>query len=139
MQGAGMTGAETLVWLVVAFADGSDCLLQGSFHRLPEGHTFVREDGCSIRSQQEGSHVVLWSNHRWVAIRIPAGAKSLSYRWGRAVAYINGDSVKVQYGTIAEHLQLGPSMSDQDRMDPPGQWRIDDAVILRKSRPSKTV
>jgi len=123
-----MTGVETLLWLVLAFADGSDCLLQGSFHWLPEGQTFVREDGCAVRSQQEGDHVVLWSDHRWVAIKIPTGAKSLSYRWGRAVAHVNGNSVKVHYGTVMNELQSAPSMRDQDRTDFLEKWRIDEAL-----------
>ena len=32
-----MTGVEILAWLVLAFADGPDCLLQASLHRLPDG------------------------------------------------------------------------------------------------------
>jgi len=99
-----MKGVETLAWLVLAFSDGSDCLLQGSFHGLPQGRTFVREDGCAVQSQQDGGYLVFWSDHRWVAIRIPSGAKSLSYRWGRAVAHVNGDSVNVQQWTVHERL-----------------------------------
>jgi hypothetical protein len=132
-----MTGVETLLWLVLAFADGSDCLLQGSFHWLPEGQVFVREDGCSVRSQQEGRHVVFWSNHRWVAVRIPSGAKSLSYRWGRAVAHVNGDSVKVEYGTILGEFQSAPSVGDPDRLEPLQKWRVIGMLAYRRAEQSR--
>ena len=126
-----MTGVEMLAWLVLAFADGPDCLLQGSFRWLPDGPALVRADGCAVRSQQEGSHVVFWSDTRWVAIRVPNGARSLSYRWGRAVAFVNGKSVTVQHGNIAGGLQTRPSLSHQDRMDPLEKWRTTDALTLR--------
>jgi hypothetical protein len=129
-----MAGIDTFLWLVVAFADGSDCLLQGSFQRVPAGQVFMREDGCSVHSQQEGAHVVFWSHHRWVAIKIPVGAKSLSYRWGRAVAHINGDSVTVQYGNIMGAAQRGPSMNGQDQQDPLQKWRAGDALVHRRIR-----
>jgi len=77
-----MTGIEIFAWLVLAFADGPDCLLQASVHWLPGGPAWVREDGCAVHSQQEGSHIVFWSDARWVAIKIPPGARSLSYRSG---------------------------------------------------------
>jgi len=133
-----MTAVETLVWLVLAFADGSDCLLQGSFHWRSEEQTFVREDGCAIRSQQEGSHVVFWSAHRWVAVKIPRGAKSLSYRWGRAVAHVNGDSVIVQHGSIMGEIQSGPSTRNQDWRDPREKWRVSARLthrIIHNGRP----
>src|SRR5215831_13408470 len=38
-----------------------------------------------------GGYVVFWSDNRWVTIKIPTGARSLSYRWGRAVAFLNED------------------------------------------------
>jgi hypothetical protein len=129
-----MTGVEILAWLVLAFADGPDCLLQASLHWLPEGPALMREDGCAVRSQQEGSHVVFWSDTRWVAIRIPNGARSLSYRWGRAVAFVNGKIVTVQHGSIAGGLQTEPSLSHQDRMDPLEKWRITNALILRRTQ-----
>ena len=56
-----MTGIESIAWLVLAFADGPDCLLQASVHWLPEGPAWVREDGCAVHSQQEGSQIVFWS------------------------------------------------------------------------------
>jgi hypothetical protein len=118
-----MTGVETLAWLVLAFADGSDCLLQGSFHRPPEDRAFVREDGCPVQSRQEGGYVVFWSDNRWVAIKIPKGARSLSYRWGRAVAFVNGDSVKVQHGKVMGELQSGPAVRDDDHVMPLQKWR----------------
>lgn len=95
-----MTGFETLAWLVLTFADGPDCLVQGSFHWLPEGRVFVREDGCAIQSQQEGTQVVFWSNKVWVMVQLPTGARSLTYRWGRHVAFVNGDSVRVNMGKV---------------------------------------
>ena len=134
-----MTGVETLAWFVLAFADGSDCLLQGSFHWLQDGRVFAREDGCAVRSQQEGTHVVFWSDNRWVAIKVPTGARSLSYRWGRSVAFVNGDNVKVQHGTIMGDLQSGPSMKDQDKMDPHSKWRIGDALVHRRAHHSKAL
>lgn len=134
-----MTGVEALAWLVLAFADGSDCLLQGSFHRLPEGRAFLREDGCAVHSQQEGSHVVFWSDRRWVAIKIPTGARSLSYRWGRAIAFVNGDSVKVQHGTIMSELQSGPSMSHDQSLNSLSKWRIGDKLIRPTTRQSKVL
>jgi hypothetical protein len=126
-----MTGVETLLWLVVAFAEEPDCLLQGSFHRLPDGPAFVREDGCAVHSQEEGRYVVFWSESRWVAIKIPAGARSLSYRWGRAVAFVNGDSVKVQHGTILNALQRRPSARDHNNADLISKWRMHDARVTR--------
>jgi hypothetical protein len=132
-----MTGVEALAWLVLMFADGSDCLLQGSFHRLPEGRTFVREDGCAVQSQQEGGYVVFWSGNRWVAIKIPTGARSLSYRWGRATAFVNGDTVKIQHGKIMSELQSGPSVSNHDTMDPLSKWRMGDTLVHRKPRQSQ--
>lgn len=95
-----MTGFETLLWLVLAFADGPDCLVQGSFHWLPEGRVLVREDGCAVRSQQEGRQVLLWSNRMWVMVQLPTGARSFTYRWGRQVAFVNGDSVRVDIGRV---------------------------------------
>lgn len=131
-----MTGVETLAWLVLAFADGSDCLIQGSFHWLPEGRVFTREDGCSVHSQQEGAHVVFWSDSRWVAIKVPSGARSLSYRWGRSVAFVNGNNVHVQHGTILGNLQSSPSGRDRDqeRSDPQPGWRIGDAFAYQRTR-----
>lgn len=126
-----MTGIETLLWLVMAFADGPDCLLQGSFHWLPDGRAFVREDGCAVHSQQEGNHVVFWSESQWVAIQIPAGAKSLFYRWGRTVAYVNGDSVQVQYGTIVNALQPPPAVRDRSKTDLVSKWRMHDVGAVR--------
>jgi hypothetical protein len=131
-----MPGVETLAWLVLMFADGSDCLIQGSFHWLPEGRAFVREDGCAVQSQQEGGYVVFWSGNRWVAIKIPTGARSLSYRWGRAVAFVNGDSVKVQHGMIMSELQSGPSVSNHDTMGPLSKWRMGDTLVHRRARVS---
>lgn len=126
-----MTGIETLLWLVVAFAEGPDCLLQGSFHWLPDGRTFAREDGCAVHSQEEGSHVVFWSESRWVAIKIPTGARSLSYRWGRAVAFVNGDSVQVQHGTILNALQRPPSVRNRSKTDLVSKWRMRDTRVTR--------
>ena len=128
-----MTGVEILTWLVLAFVDGPDCLLQASFRWLPDGPALIRADGCAVRSQQEGSHVVFWSDTRWVVIRIPDGARSLSYRWGRAVAFVNGKSMPVQHGNIAGGSQTEPSLSRQDRMDPLEKWRTTDALILRRT------
>lgn len=134
-----MTGVETLAWLVLAFADGSDCLIQGSFHRLPEGRVFMREDGCSVHSQQEGTHVVFWSDSRWVAIKVPSGARSLSYRWGRSVAFVNGNNVHVQHGTILGNPQSSPSVRDRDqeKTDPQPGWRIDDAFAYQRAQQSQ--
>ena len=129
-----MTGVETLAWLVLAFTDGSNCLLQGSFHWLPQGRAFVREDGCAVQSQQEGSYLVFWSDHRWVAIKIPTGARSLSYRWGRAVAFVNGDSVKVQHGKIMGEFQSGSSITEHDNATPLSQWRTGCILVHRRSR-----
>jgi hypothetical protein len=114
------TGAEVFAWLVLAFADGPDCLLQTSLRWLPEGPAWVREDGCAVHSQQEGSHIVFWSDSRWVAIKIPTGARSLSYRWGRAVAFVNGKSVTVQYG----HMGGSQARPSQDPTDTVEKWRI---------------
>ena len=122
---------EIFAWLVLAFADGPDCLLQ--LHWLPDGAAMLREDGCAVRAQQEGSHVVFWSDSRWVAIRIPNGARSLSYRWGRTMAFVNGKSVTVHYGSIASTFQPAPSVSHQDRIDPLDKWRINNTPILRRS------
>ena len=126
-----MTGVETLAWLVLAFSDGSDCLLQGSFHWLPQGRTFVREDGCAVQSQQEGGYLVFWSDHRWVAISIPSGAKSVSYRWGRAVAHVYGDSVKVQHGKIMGEFQSAPCMSDSYHGSTFPKWSVGGAGRTR--------
>jgi hypothetical protein len=128
-----MTGVETFAWLVLAFADGPDCLLQASLTWHPEGTALVREDGCAVHSRQEGNHVVFWSDSQWVAIRIPNGARSLSYRWGRTLAFVNGKSVTVQYGTIASKFQPAPSMSHQDRIDPLDKWRTSNTPILLRS------
>ncbi len=118
-----MTGAEVLAWLVLAFADGPDCLLQASLQWRDSGPTWVRIDGCAVHSRQEGSHVVLWSASRWVAIKIPTEARSLSYRWGRAIALVNGKRVTVQYGNVGKGLQTNPSRHDDHiaRLD---EWRI---------------
>ena len=124
-----MTVIETCAWLVLAFTDGSECLLQGSFHWLPQGRAFVREDTCAVQSQQEGGYVVFWSDNRWVAIKVPPGARSLSYRWGRAVAFVNGDSVKVQHGKIVSELPSGPSMNDHESMPPIPKWRTGDLQV----------
>ena len=131
-----MTGVEMFAWLVLAFADGPDCLLHGSLQWLADGPALVREDGCAVRSRQEGNHIVLWSDSRWVAIKIPNGARSLTYRWGRAVAFVNGKSVTVQYGNIAGRLQTQPSLSREDRLDLLEKWRIRDNLLLWKSRPT---
>lgn len=132
-----MTGIEIFAWLVLAFADGPDCLLQASVHLLPEGPAWVREDGCAVHSQQEGSHIVFWSDARWVAIKIPTGARSLSYRWGRAVAFVNGKSVTVQYGKTGTR-QTRPSLS-QDRVDLLDKWKASTFPILRRSHHRSTV
>lgn len=124
-----MTGIEVFTWLILAFAEGPDCLLQASVHRLSDGQVWVREDGCAVHSQQEGSYIVFWSDARWVAIKIPAGARSLSYRWGRAVAFVNGKRVTVQYGNMGGK-ETRPSMS-QGRMDMLDKWRISDPPVLR--------
>jgi hypothetical protein len=128
-----MTAVEIFAWLVMAFAEGPDCLLQASLHWLPNEPALVREDGCAVHSQQEGSHVVFWSDSRWVAIRIPNGARSLSYRWGRAVAFVNGKSVTVQYGNILGGLQTRPSLSHQDRIDPLEKWRTSNTLTPREN------
>jgi hypothetical protein len=127
------TGVEIFAWLVLAFADGPDCLLQASVHWLPDGPTWVREDGCAVHSHHEGSHVVLWSESRWVAIKIPTGARSLSYRWGRAVAYVNGKSVTVQYGNLGDR-PTRPSLN-QGRVDMLDKWRISTPPILTEPTP----
>lgn len=138
-RGAGMTGVETLAWLVLAFVDGSDCLLQGSFHRLPESREFVREDGCPVRSHQGGGYVVFWSDNRWVAIKIPKGARSLSYRWGRAMAFVNGDSVKVQHGKIMSELQSGPAVNEHENVIPFPKRRAGNIPIPRSVRKTTLV
>ena len=80
-----MTGIEIFAWLVLAFADGPDCLLQASVHWLPEGPAWVREDGCAVHSQQEGSHIVILvrrsmgrdqNSHRRTVTVLPVGARS---------------------------------------------------------------
>ena len=121
------TGVALYAWLVLAFADGPDCLLQTSLHRLPDGPTWVREDGCAVHSQQEGSHIVFWSGSRWVAIKIPTGGRSLTYRWGRAVAFVNGKSVAVQFGSMGGQ-QTQPRLSHEgaDILD---KWRICDRPL----------
>lgn len=130
-----MTGIEApLLWLVLAFAGGSDCLLQGSFHQLHDQQAFVREDGCPVKSQQEGDHVVFWSQARWVAIKIPTGARSLSSRWGRTVAHVNGDTVTVQYGTTLDASQSEPALHDRSRMDLLDKWRISNLPAHRWTR-----
>ena len=126
-----MTGVEALAWLVLAFGEGPDCLLQVSFQPLPNGLALVREDGCAVHSLQEGSHVVLWSDTRWVAIKIPAGIRSLSYRWGRAVAFVDGKSVTVQYGSIMGDLLTRPSLRHQKPSDPIEKWRTNNSLIRR--------
>jgi hypothetical protein len=132
-----MTGIEIFAWLVLAFADGPDCLLQASVHWLPGGPAWVREDGCAVHSQQEGSHIVFWSDARWVAIKIPPGARSLSYRWGRAAAFVNGKSVTVQFGNTGAR-QTRPSLS-QDRVNLLDKWRVSTPPILRRSHRHRTV
>lgn len=122
-----MTGVEIFAWLVLAFTDGPECLLQASVHRLPEGPAWVREDGCVVHSRQEGNHIVFWSDARWVAIKIPAGARSISYRWGRGVAFVNGKSVLVQYGDMGGR-QSSPS-PNHDRMEMLDKWRISDSMV----------
>jgi hypothetical protein len=125
-----MAGVEILAWLVLAFADGPECLVQASLHGLSDEPAWVREDGCAVRSQQEGNHLVIWSDARWVAIKIPAGARSLSYRWGRAVAFVNGKSVTVQYGNMGGR-QPQPRLSHPDRMDLFDQWRTNQPQLFR--------
>lgn len=132
-----MTGTEIVAWLVLAFADGPDCLLQASIHWLPEGPAWRREDGCAVHSQQEGSHIILWSDARWVAIRIPTGARSLSYRWGRAVAFVNGKSVTVQFGNTGAR-QTRPSRS-QDQVDLLDKWRVSILPMFRRFHYRRTV
>lgn len=132
------TGVEILTWLVLAFADGPDCLLQASVQWLPDGPAWVREDGCAVHSQHEGSHVVLWSASRWVAIKIPTGARSLSYRWGRDVAFINGNRVTVQYGHIGTALQTHPSWRHEDQTDPLDKWRFSNTPLVRRPDHSNT-
>ena len=132
-----MAGIEIFAWLVLAFADGPDCLLQASVHWRPEGPAWVREDGCAVHSQQEGSHIVFWSDARWVAIKIPTGARSLSYRWGRAAAFVNGKSVTVHFGNTGAR-QTRPSLS-QDRVDLLDKWRVRTPPILRRSHRHRTV
>lgn len=132
-----MTGIEIFAWLVLAFADGPDCLLQASVHWLPGGPAWVREDGCAVHSQQEGSHIVFWSDARWVAIKILPGARSLSYRWGRAAAFVNGKSVTVQFGNTGAR-QTRPSLS-QDRVNLLDKWRVSTPPILRRSHRHRTV
>jgi hypothetical protein len=127
------TSIEILAWLVLAFADGPDCLLQASVQWLPDGPSWVREDGCAVHSEQEGSHVVFWSASRWVAIKIPNGARSLSYRWGRTVAFVNGSRVTVQYGNIGTGLQTSPSWRKEDGPDPLDTWRFSNVPIVRRA------
>ena len=117
-----MTGVEVLTWLVVAFADGPECLVQAALHGSPSGPAWIREDGCPVHSQQEGSHIVFWSNARWVAIKIPTGARSLSYRWGRAMAFVNGKSVTVQYGNLGGRQSM--PLLNRNRVDRFDKWRI---------------
>jgi hypothetical protein len=121
-------GVEILAWLVLAFADGPDCLLQASVHWRPDGPAVMREDGCAVHSRHEGSHVLFWSDSRWVVIKIPRDARSLSYRWGRAMAFVNGKSVRIQHGNIGNSLQAGPR-SRQDATDPVDRWRISDGSM----------
>jgi hypothetical protein len=132
-----MTGTEIFAWLVLAFADGPECLLQASIHWLPQGPAWTREDGCAVHSQQEGSHIVFWSDARWVAIKIPTGARSLSYRWGRTVAFVNGKSVTVQFGNTSGR-QTRPSLS-QDRVDFLDKWRVNTPPLLRRFHHHRTV
>ena len=130
-----MTGVDVLAWFVLAFADGPDCLLQASVHRLPEGPAWVREDGCAVHSQQEGSHVVLWSSSRWVAIKLPAGARSLSYRWGSLAAFVNGKRVTIQHGTIGRGSNANPSWRHEHPSGPLDDRRIS-ASLLPQDQPS---
>jgi hypothetical protein len=121
-----MAGVEVLTWLVLAFADGPECLVQASLHRSANGPAWVREDGCRVQSQQEGSHMVFWSDARWVAIKIPTGARSLSYRWGRAMAFVNGKRVTVEYGHLGGRQSM-PSLS-KNRVDKFDKWRVSSPI-----------
>jgi hypothetical protein len=127
------SAVEIFAWFVLAFTDGPDCLLQASVQWLPNGPALVREDGCAVHSQHEGNHVVLWAASRWVAIKIPKGARSLSYRWGRTVAFINGNRVTVQHGNIGKGLQTRPLWHQQDHMGPLDPWRFSNGPILRRA------
>jgi hypothetical protein len=80
----------------------------------------------------------VWSASRWVAIKMPTEARSLSYRWGRAVAFVNGKRVTVQYGHIGKELQTSPSWRHDNRMDPLDEWRISAGPILRRPDHGKT-
>lgn len=134
-----MAGVEILAWLVLAFADGPDCLVQASVQWRPDGPAWVRDDGCAVHSRYEGSHIVIWSVSRWVAIKIPAGARSISYRWGRGVAFINGNRVTVQYGNIGRRPQARPSWRHEDRRAPFDEWRMRGTAIVRHVSRSTSV
>ena len=54
-----MAGVEILAWLVLAFADGPDCLVQASVQWRPDGPAWVRDDGCAVRcpmGRHQNSH-----------------------------------------------------------------------------------
>ena len=133
-----MAGVEILAWLVLAFADGPDCLVQASMQWSPDGPAWVRDDGCAVHSRHEGSHIVIWSASRWVAIKIPTGARSISYRWGRGVAFINGNRVRIQSGPIGKALPSSPSWRHEDRTDPLDTWRSSTTAVVRRSDRSHT-
>ena len=133
-----MAGVEILAWLVLAFADGPDCLVQASMQWRPDGPAWVRDDGCAVHSRHEGSHIVIWSASRWVAIKIPTGARSISYRWGRGVAFINGNRVRIQSGPIGKALPSSPSWRHEDRTDPLDTWRSSTTAVVRRSDRSHT-
>jgi hypothetical protein len=133
-----MASVEILAWLVLAFADGPDCLVQASVEWRPDGPAWVRDDGCAVHSRYEGSHIVIWSASRWVAIKIPTGARSISYRWGRGVAFINGNRVRIQSGSIGKALPSSPSWRHEDRTDPLDIWRSSNTAMVRRSNRSHT-
>jgi hypothetical protein len=42
------------------------------------------------------------------------------------MAFVNGDSVKVQHGKVMGELQRGPSVTDHENVIPHPKWQTDD-------------
>lgn len=95
-----------LALLIVSdFHDAVSCTVQGHVYRMSEQDTleWARADSCEgVRSEKDGSSLVLYSPTHWVRVIVPAeyGHRRFMYRWGANLAHLGTDTIPIEWGYV---------------------------------------
>jgi hypothetical protein len=84
---------------------GVSCGVRGTLYvNMSKVSFFNRNDLCTVVEQSiVDNQIILWNNKQWVTISVPEnlhGIYLLEYSWGSDYAYINNQSIRVEWGLV---------------------------------------